>query len=86
MQSNLCKKNKDLQIFQKLKLFNNLRIIQILVLLNIMMSDIDMNNKNSKYMNLLQLKWMLFNQTQKSNYKSILNVIIQLIIKTYICL
>ena len=55
-----------------------------IVQLNIMTFDIDMNNNNSKFMNTLQLRWILFNLIQKSNYKLILKIIIQLIIKLYI--
>ena len=55
----------------------------IIVQLNIMTSDIDMNNNNFKFMNILQLKWILYNLIQKSNYKIIYQIIINLIIKIY---
>ena len=38
---------------------------------NIMIFDIDKNNNNSKLMNILQLKWILYNLTLKRNYKII---------------
>ena len=36
-----------------------------------MTSDIDKKTNNSKFMNILQLKWILYNQIQKKNYKQI---------------
>ena len=39
-----------------------------------MMFDIDNNNKNFKYMNILQLKWILFNLILKKKYKKILKI------------
>ena len=38
-----------------------------------MIVDIDKKNNNFKLMNILQLKWMLYNLIQKNNYKKILN-------------
>ena len=68
MQSKWFKIDKALLILQKLKSFNKLKRIMIIVQLNIMTSDIDMNNNSFKYMNILQLKWILYNLIQKSNY------------------
>ena len=48
------------------------------------MSDIDKKNSNFKVMNILQLKWMLFNLIQKNNYNKILKIINNLIIKIFI--
>ena len=72
MQSKLCKIDKVLQILQKLKLFNKLKIIKIMInkiykiLYNIMIFDIDKNNNYFKFMNILQLKWILYIQIQKN--------------------
>ena len=35
------------------------------ILYNIMIFDIDKKNKNFKFMNILQLKWILYIQIQK---------------------
>ena len=57
---------------------------------NIMIFDIDKNNNNFQLMNILQLKWILYIQIQKKNYKKVLNnkilkiKIIKLIIKIFI--
>ena len=56
---------------------------------NIMIFDIDKKNQNTILMNLLQLKWILYIQIQKKNYKKVLNnkilkMIIKLIIKIFI--
>ena len=51
---------------------------------NIMMYDIDKKNNNYKLMNILQLKWILYILIQKKNYKLVLKIIIQLIIKIFI--
>ena len=56
----------------------------MIIQLNIMISDIDMNNKNFKHMNILQSKWILYNLIQKNNYKLILEIILQLNIKLFI--
>ena len=55
-----------------------------------MIADIDKKNKNLIIMNILQLKWILYNQIQKKYYKQILKnkmikkMIIHLIIKIFI--
>ena len=59
------------QIFQKLKLFNKLKIKIIKIQLNITIVDIDKKNNNLILMNMLQLKWMLYILTLKKNYKKI---------------
>ena len=41
---------------------------------NIMIADIDKLNHNLEKMNILQLKWILYNLIQKNNYKVILNI------------
>ena len=38
-----------------------------------MIVDIDKKNKDIKYMNILQLKWMLYILILKKNYKEVLN-------------
>ena len=73
MQSKLCKIDKVLQILQKLKLFNKSKIIQIKIQFNIMIFDIDQKNMIYKIMNILQLKWILYNQIQKKNYNDLYN-------------
>ena len=35
--------------------------------------DIDKKNKNFQLMNILQLKWILYNQIQKKYYNKVLN-------------
>ena len=60
------------QIFQKLKLFNKLKIIIMNIQFNIMIVDIDKKNNNLILMNILQLKWILYILTLKKNYKKIL--------------
>ena len=57
------------------------------MLLIIMIRDIDKKNSKFKYMNILQLKWILQNQIQKKNYKiifKIINNLIHNIIKLFI--
>ena len=49
-----------------------------------MIFDIDKKNKDFKLMNILQLKWILYNQIQKKYYKQILNNKIKLIMKIFI--
>ena len=52
-----------------------------------MIVDIDKKNNNYKVMNILQLKWILFNLILKKKYKKILKIknnIIQLIIRIFI--
>ena len=52
---------------------------------NIMIVDIDKINNNLILMNILQLKWILYNLIQKKNYKIIFKKsIIQMIIKIFI--
>ena len=60
------------QILQKLKLFNKLKINKIHIQLIIMIVDIDKNNKDFKHTNILQLKWILYILILKKNYKKIL--------------
>ena len=69
MQSKLCKIYQDLQILQKSKLYNKLKIRIIKMQLNIMIADIDKKNKVFQFMNILQLKWILYNLIQKKKYK-----------------
>ena len=58
------------QIFQKLKLFNNLKKKIIIIQFNIMIVDIDKKNNLIKLMNILQLKWILYIQIQKRYYNN----------------
>ena len=54
-----------------------------------MIVDIDKKNNNLIFMNILQLKWILYILTLKKNYKEILKkikIIIQVIIKIFILL
>ena len=52
---------------------------------NIMIVDIDKNHNNLILMNMLQLKWILYNLIQKKNYKKIFKKnMIQEIIKIFI--
>ena len=74
MQLKLYKINKDLQIFQKLKLFNKLKINQLKIQFNIMIFDIDQKNMIYKIMNILQLKWILYNQIQKNIFFKIIKL------------
>ena len=53
MQLKLCKINQVVQILEKLKLFNKLKINKIKIQFNIMIVDIDKKNNNFKHMNLL---------------------------------
>ena len=73
MQLKLCKMYQVVQILQKLKLFNKLKIKKINIQLIIMIADIDKKNKDFKYMNILQLKWILYILILKKNYKEVLN-------------
>ena len=70
MQLKLCKIYQVVQILQKLKLFNKLKVNQI-IQFNIMIVDIDKKNKDFKHMNILQLKWILYILILKKNYKKI---------------
>ena len=72
MQLKLCKMYQVVQILQKLKLFNKLKINKIQIQLIIMIVDIDKKNKVFKHMNILQLKWILYILILKKNYKKIL--------------
>ena len=76
------------QIFQKLKLFNKFNKIKVKIKniqFNIMIVDIDKKNNNLILMNILQLKWILYIQILKKNYKKIYKKsIIQMIIKVFI--
>ena len=52
-----------------------------------MIVDIDNKNNNYKVMNILQLKWILFNLILKKKYKKILKIknnIVQIIIRIFI--
>ena len=49
-----------------------------------MIVDIDKKNNNLIFMNILQLKWILYILTLKKNYKKIFKMIDQLIIKIFI--
>ena len=51
---------------------------------NIMIFGIDKNNINFKLMNILQLKWILYNLIQKKYYNKIFNLVKKLIIKIFI--
>ena len=52
-----------------------------------MIVDIDKKNNNYKFMNILQLKWILYILTLKKKYKKILTKnIIKIIIKIFILL
>ena len=51
---------------------------------NIMIVDIDKKNNNYKLMNILQLKWILYNLILKSNYNKILKKIKNLIMYKFI--
>ena len=84
MQLKLCKMYQVVQILQKLKLFNKLKIIKIHIQFNIMIVDIDKKNKDFKHTNILQLKWILYILILKKNYKKILKKINQLIITKFI--
>ena len=72
------------QILQKLKLFNKLKIQINNTQFNIMIVDIDKKNNHFKHMNLLQLKWILYILILKKNYKKILNKNINLNIIIFI--
>ena len=51
-----------------------------------MIVDIDKKNNNYKVMNILQLKWILFNLILKKKYKKILKIknnMIQVIIRIF---
>ena len=73
MQLKFCKVFKVVQILQKLKSYNKLRMKIINLQLNIMIVDIDNKNKDFQLMNILQLKWILYNQIQKKNYNDLYN-------------
>ena len=53
MQLKLCKMYQVVQILQKLKLFNKLKINKIQIQLIIMIVDIDKKNKDFKQKNIL---------------------------------
>ena len=73
------------QIFQKLKLFNKLKVIIMKIQSNIMIVDIDKKNNNLILMNILQLKWILYILIQKKNYKKIFKkTMTKMIIKIFI--
>ena len=84
MQLKLCKMYQVVQILQKLKLFNKLKIKKIHIQLIIMIVDIDKNNKDFKHTNILQLKWILYILILKKNYKEILNKIKNLNINKFL--
>ena len=73
------------QIFQKFKLFNKLKIMIVKIQFNIMIADIDKKNNNLIFMNILQLKWILYILTLKRNYKKIFKkTMIQIIMEVFI--
>ena len=72
------------QILQKLKLFNKLKIRIMSIQFNIMIVDIGKKNNNLILMNILQLKWILYILTLKKNYKKIFKIISNLIINIFI--
>ena len=72
------------QIFQKLKLFNKLKIKIMNIQFNIMIVDIDKKNNNLILMNILQLKWILYILILKNNYKKIFKIMSNLIINIFI--
>ena len=84
MQLKLCKIYQVVQILEKLKLFNKLKINKIKIQFNIMIVDIDNKNKDIKHMNLLQLKWIQYNLILKSNYNKILNKMKNLIMYKFL--
>ena len=84
MQLNLCKVFKVVQILQKLKLYNKLRIKITNMQLNIMIVDIDKKNKIFQIMNILQLKWILLNLISKNIYSIKLNKVKKLIMISFI--
>ena len=47
----------------------------MIIQFNIMIFDIDKKNKNFNIMNILQSKWILYNQIQKNNYNIIFKMI-----------
>ena len=53
MQLKLCKMYQVVQILQKLKLFNKLKINKMNIQFNIMIVDIDKKNKDFKHTNIL---------------------------------
>ena len=74
MQLKLCKIDQVVQILQKLKLFNKLKIKIMEMQLNITIVGIDNKNKDFQIMNILQLKWILLDLISKKNYKKELKV------------
>ena len=84
MQLKLYKMYQVVQILQKLKLFNKLKINKMKIQFNIMIVDIDKKNKDFKHTNILQLKWILYILILKKNYKEVLNKNKNLIIKIFI--
>ena len=84
MQLKLCKMYQVVQILQKLKLFNKLKVKKIYIQFNIMIVDIDNKNKDIKHMNILQLKWMQYNLILKNNYKKIFKIKENLIMMIFI--
>ena len=84
MQLKLCKIYQVVQILEKLKLFNKLKINQIQIQFNIMIVDIDNKNKDFKHMNILQLKWILYILILKNNYKKIFKIIQNLIMYKFL--
>ena len=60
---------KVLQIFKKLELSNKFKKVnKVIILYNIMIFDIGKKIYKSKFMNILQLKWMQYNLIQKRIY------------------
>ena len=60
---------KVLQIFKKLELSNKFKKVnKVIIQYNIMIFDIGKKMYKSKFMNILQLKWMQYNLIQKRIY------------------
>ena len=60
---------KVLQIFKKLELSNKFKKVnKVIIQYNIMIFDIGKKIYKSKFMNILQLKWMQYNLIQKRIY------------------
>ncbi len=80
MQLNLCQKYQVKWIFKKHQLSKNFKNNKMNTQFNIMIADIDNKSKNSQILNILQLKWILYNPIQKNKLKKIVKLIIKLII------
>ena len=56
----------------------------MIIQLNTMIADIDNKNKDLQFLNILQLKWILYNRIQKKNYKNKFKIIVKLTMKLII--